>query len=349
MNSLLSDLRFALRQLRRSPGFAFTALVTLALGLGTSSAIFCLMDGLWLHPMRVPHLGQLVRIFATTPQDQAGAFTYPDYQALAQRVAAFQGPSADPSAGLVALGRRGSLMPNADGTSTLLLTNVVSSNFFSVLGVQPRLGRVFIPGDAALLRTHPGALLGYRCWQRNFAGDPNIVGRQIQLRHGGDRIEYVEIWGVLPRDFRDIDPNSDRDLWMPAETWAAVAHAGELTSKDFRWFNLLGRLAPGAKIAQANDQVAAVAGALAAADPANNHGRGAHAVSDFQYRMSQAGTSGLVLIAIVGGVVLLCTVNVAHLLLARALIRGPEVALRISLGATRWAVDRQLLVENLLL
>ena len=345
IQATIQDIRFALRQLRKSPGFTLTVVVMLALGIGSSSAIFCLMDGLWLHPMRVPHPGQLARIFATTEQDQAGAFSYPEYQTLAQRLTAFKGPDT----GLIAIGDRGSLMPRPDGTSTLLLTNVVSSNFFSVLGVRPLLGRAFTSQDAERLRTHPGVVLGYSCWQREFGSDRNIVGRQIALRHGKNSVSQVDVWGVLPPTFREIDPDSDRDLWMPAETWAAVVDPMELTSKTFRWFNVLGRLAPGATVAQANDQVAAAAGALAAAAPADNHGRGARAVSDFSYCMSKAGTSGLVLFAIVGGVVLLAIVNVAHLLLARALARSPEVALRISLGGRRWVVARQLLVENLLL
>ncbi|MDR3749869.1 MAG: ADOP family duplicated permease [Terracidiphilus sp.] len=345
MRSIFQDMRYALRQLRRAPGFTATAVLTLALGLGASSTIFCLMDGLWLHPMRVPHPGQIVRIFGTTPQKQEGAFNYTEYQALAQRVNAFQGASA----GLVAIGGRGSLMPRPDGTSSLLLTNVVSSNFFAVLGVHPLMGRVFTAQDAERLRTHPGVVLGYHCWQKEFASDPNIVGRQIALRHGKDHVSQVDVWGVLPSTFREIDPDSDRDLWMPAESWAAVRDAKELTSRDFRWFNLLGRLAPGATVRQANDQVATVAGTFAAADPSSNHGRGARAISDFSYRMSQAGTSGLVLFAIVGGVVLLAIVNVAHLLLARALVRAPEIALRLSLGARRWVVARQLLIENLML
>ena len=341
MNTPLRDLRFALRQMRRSPGFTLTAILTLALGIGASSAIFCIMDGLWLHPMPVPRQSELARVFSTTGQDPEGAFTYSEYATLAQRATAFRG--------LAAIGRRGSLMPRPDGTSTMLLTNVVSSNFFDLLGVRAVLGRVFTASDAEQLRTRPGVVLSYRCWQRTFGGDPNIVGRQIPLRHGRDRINQLDVWGVLPPQFREIDPNSDRDLWMTAETWAAVVNPGELTSKDFRWFNLIGRLAPGATVVQADKQVAAIADALAAADPANNRGRGARAISDFRYRLQNAGASGLVLFAIVGGVVLLCTVNVAHLLLARALSRTGEVALRLSLGATRSVVARQLLVENLLL
>jgi predicted permease len=345
MQSVLQDLRYAVRQLRKAPGFTAAAVLTLALGIGSSSAIFCLIDGLWMHPMSIPHPGRIARVFGTTAQDQEGLFSYPEFQTLTQRATAFQGQSA----GLVAIGGRGSLMPRPDGTSQLLLTNVVSSNFFTVLGVRPLLGRAFSAADAERLRTHPGVVLGFDSWKKDFAGDPNIVGKQIPLRHGKNRVEQIEVWGVLPQSFRAIDPGESRDLWMPAETWAAITDPAQLTSRQFRWFNLIGRLAPGATATQANDQVAAIAGALAAADPVNNHDRGARAVSDFSYRMSQAGTSGLLLFSIVGGVVLLAIVNVAHLLLARALTRAPEVALRLSLGARRWAVARQLLVENLLL
>ena len=345
MMRLLQDIRYAVRQLRRAPGFTVAAVLTLALGLGASSAIFCLIDGLWLHPLNVPRASRLVRIFSTTAQDQNGLLSYPEYQTFAERVSSLRGAGA----GVMAIGGRGSLMARPDGTSALLLTNVVSSNFFEVLGVRAVLGRVFAASDAERMRSHPGVVLGYRCWQRNFAGDPNIVGRQIPLRHGEHGINQVDIWGVLPPSFRDVDPVSDRDLWMPAETWAALRGGTDLTSREFRWFNLLGRLAPGATVAEADNQVATVAGALASYDPADNHGRSARVLSDFSYRMQNAGTTGKILFAIVAGVVLLGTLNLAQLLLARALARAPEVALRLSLGARRGALARHLLAENLLL
>src|SRR5260370_559189 len=168
------------------------------------------------------------------------------------------------------------------------------------------------------------------------------------MRGGEHRIK-VEVGGGLPPDFREIDNGMDRDLWMPAETWAAIAHPDELTSREFRWFKVLGRLAPGATAAQVNRQVAATAKALESPDPQANRGPGASAVGDFSYRMALAGTTGMVLFAIVGCVVLLGTVNVAQLLLARGFARASEVALRLSLGGRRGAVARQLLIENLLL
>ncbi len=347
MNNTLQDLRYAFRQMRRAPGFATAAVLTLALGIGASSAIFCLIDGLWLHPIRVPHPGQLVRVFATTqqsPEAEEGVdtyFNYAEYQTIAARTTALKG--------VYALGRRGSMIERGDGTAALVLTNVVSSNFFEGLGVHPLVGRIFTASDAAQLRTHPGVMLGYGFWQREFSGDPNIVGRQISILRGKDHRSQVDVWGVLPPSFREIDNGMDRDLWMSTETWASVANSSELTSREFRWFKVIGRLANGATVTQVNQQVSATAKALEAADPQANHGRGARAVGDLKYRMTQAGTTGVLLFAIVGCVVLLGTVNLAQLMLARAFARGSEVALRLSLGARRVTIARQLLIDNLLL
>lgn len=338
---LLQDMRYAFRQILRARGFTLAAVLTLGLGIGASSAIFCVMDKLWLHPIHVPHPGEVVRVFATTPQNPDGAFTYSESQILAQRITALKS--------VVMIGRRGNLMARADGTTALLLMNVVSDNFFRALEVQPLLGRTFTPQDAAYLRVHPSVLLGYDFWQREFNGDPHIVGRTLTLQRGKDHRDQVEIWGVLPSTFREVVNDADRDLWMTPESWAAVRNGGDLTSRDFRWFNILGRLAPGASVAQVNDQASTVAKSWAAADPALNHDRGARAMSDFRYRLDNAGTSGLVLFAIVGCVVLLAAVNVGHLLAARGLARGPEIAMRAALGARRILIARQLLLENLLL
>lgn len=340
-----NDIRYAVRQLRKSPGFTLAAVLTLALGIGCSSAIFCAIDAFWLHPMNVPHPGNIVRIFATTQQDQEGSFTYRDYESLSKRMAAMQGRGA----GLVSIAGRGSMMPRSDGTALMLLTNVVSSNFFDVMGIRPESGRLFTTEEAQHSRTHPVVVLGYHFWQKEFGGNPNIVGQSITLMRGKDRSFQVAVLGVLPPQFRDIDAQEDRDIWIPVESWAAIGNANELTTQSFRWVNILGRLALGATVAQANEQAAAVASALAIADPVEHRGYGARALSDFNYRMSRAGPAGLMLFAIVGGVVLLAIVNVAHLMLARGLAHTPEIALRLSLGGRRWRVARQLLIENLVL
>ena len=339
MSTVSNDLRFALRQLRKSP--ASHSLQRRPWPLASrSSAIFCLIDGLWLHPMPVPHQGELVRVFATTAQDTEGYFDYPDFLSLQQRATAFKG--------LGAIGRRGSMMPRPDGTSTLSLTNVVSSNFLDLLGVRPLLGRNFAAQDAAQLRARPGVVLSYRSWQRDFGGDPHIVGKQIPCATA-KTISTRSMCGDLLPQFREMDANSDSDLWMPAESWATVVDPRPV---DIHKLPLVQHGRPprrGRHVRPGQRPGGCDCRSPRRGNPAHNRGRSARAVSDLKYGLETAGTTGLVLFAIVGGVVLLCTVNVAHLLLARALARGSEVALRLSLGATRWAVARQLLIENLLL
>ena len=341
MSAFFRDLRLALRQLKKSPGFAASVILTLALGLGSSSALFCLMDGLWLRPVHVPQASRLARLFSTTNEDPQGSFSYSEFLTFQKAVPAF--------GGLAGAGGRGTLMARPDGTSQMLETNIVTANFFEVLGVRPLMGSLYAAKDAAQLRTHPGVVLDYGSWQRRFGADPAIVGKQIPLRHGKDQIIQADVWAVLPPDFRGLDPNESYDLWMPIESWSFLTGEDELAANGFRWLNLIGRLQPGATAAAASQQAAVVASALEKSDYANNHDRSARVVGDLRYRIGQAGIAGRVLFAIVLGVILLSTVNVAHLLLARGLERGREVALRLSLGATRFAVLRQMLTENLLL
>lgn len=345
MRTLWRDVRYAVRQLRHAPGFALTVIATLGIGLGASTAIFCLMDGIWLRPMHVRHAERIMRVFATSKQGPHGSFSYPAYETLAARVQAFAGEDA----GLVAIGTRGSRMPRPNGTIALLTTNVVSANFFEVLGVEAQRGHMFAAHDAATLRVHPGVVLSYRCWQKNFGADPALIGRTITLLDGKNRRMAVDVWGVAPVRFEGTEPGDAIDLWMPAESWAAMIGASDLTSHSFHWLQLLGRMRPDERVASVQSQVDAVAQGLAMADAANEKGRGAYAISDLHYRMSRAGKTGIVLLAIVVGVMLLAVVNVAHLLLARSLARQPEIALRLSLGAQRWAIARQLLLEHLLL
>lgn len=341
MDALLRDVRYALRQLTNRKGFTVSVALILGLGVGASSAIFCLMDGLWLHPIQATAPGRLVRIFSTTEQQKDGLFSYPEYNILAERTR--------PRLALAALGRRGSLLPHADGTSTLLLTNVVTSNFFDTVGVHAFRGRLFGASDGERLRLHPAVVLGYRCWRRYFNQSPDIVGTLIGLQLSEGKTVYVDVLGVLPPDFREIDVGTDSDVWMSVDSWSALAPGADLAEMDSRWFTLLGRLAPGVAVKTVNSEVSEIAGALAQQSPATNRGRSARSISDFDYRLGQAGMTGMLLFAVVGCVILLAVVNVSHLLLARGLDREREVTLRISLGASRLQVARELVLENVTL
>jgi putative ABC transport system permease protein len=332
---VISDLRYALRTLRSRPGFTAVAVVSLALGIGANTAIFSLVDGLWTRPLAVPHPAAIVRVFSVTSQEPEGAFSYPEYLALSANTSALRA--------LAAVGARGAIVPSPDGTSELHTVNVVSANFFEVLGLKPLAGRLFGTADPDAV-----VVLGHSFWKRRYGGDLSIVGRQIELLRGAQSSLFTVV-GVLPATFRALDNGADRDLWLPPQSWERLAGRGDFESRDFRWFRVIGRLTSGAPAASASAQAQAVALRLAADWPASNRGRGARVISDSQYRLQRAGSTGLLLLATVLLLVTLCSVNVANLLLARGAARNKEIAIRLSLGAGRLRLLRQLMTENLLL
>jgi putative ABC transport system permease protein len=332
------DLRYAAQGLRRSLLFTITATLALGLAIGANAAIFGLVDGLWLRPPGVSRPGEIVWIYATTPTSQYGTWSFPDYLALRDRTKAFDG--------VVARGRRGALVAAADGSTELVLTNIVSLNFFTTLGVTAAQGRLFGPGDDAALEAEPGVVLGNAFWKRRFGGDPSIVGKTITL--GADGGLAVRVLAVLPSSFRELDTAADRDLWMPPATWARMHGREEFDQPDNRWFDVVGRRTSGVSVAAAGAEVAALATALAA-ERHDTSDRGARVVSDLDSRLESGGVNALALLGLVLIVVLITCVNVANLLLARTAARSRELALRVAIGASRWHLVRQLMAESLAL
>lgn len=333
------DVRYALRVLRKNLGFSTAAVLSLSLGIGANTAIFSLVDGLWIRPMPIPTPGEIVRLFSVSNQNSEDTFSYPEYLVLKDQTSGFQG--------VVARGGRGTQISNKDGTSELHTVNVVSDNFFRVLGIQPLAGRVFTPDDKDLLNHEPAAVLGNSFWKRRFGGDRSIVGHQMEFQRGGQRVLFT-ILGVLPETFRDINNGEDRDIWLPTQSWLRLSGAADLQDRGFRWFRVLGRLRPEVSVLAANAQVELIARRLASEWPTTNRGRNARIVSDLSYRLELAGTKGLVLLSAVLLLVLLSSVNVAYLLLARGARRAREFAVRLSLGARRGRIIRQLMTENII-
>ena len=333
------DFRYALRALRRSPGFSLVAIFSLALAIGANGAIFSLIDGLWFRPPGIPSPGSLVRIFATSATTQRDDFSFQEYQDLRDRTTSFSG--------VIAYGRRGALLRNDGTPPELLLVNVVSSNFFSVLGVKAGLGRLFTPMDESSLEQEPGVVLGNAFWRRRFGADPSVVGKSLAL--GRETPVYVTVLGVLPPTFRDLDAAMDKDLWMPPQTWMRLAGRNEFQQRDARWFSILARLQPGISSARAVSEVSVFAQSLASSYSATNSGRGATVITDRAYRLESGGVSALALIGVVLLVVLITCVNIANLLLARAASRGREIGVRLALGASRLRVACQLMIESVLL
>jgi predicted permease len=334
------DLRHAAASLWRSPLFTISAVAALGLAIGANATIFGLIDALWMRPPGVRDAGALVWIRATTAEERDGLWSWPEYEALRDGTASFSG--------VIARGRRGTTLTAADGTSDLLLVNVVSTNFFTTLGVSPLAGRLFAPGDEPALEQQPAIVLGYSFWRRQYGGDPAIVGRTVTLTRGSSGVP-VTIAGVLPETFRELDAGADRDIWMPPQTWMRLENRQTFARLQDRWFDVLAVRAPSRPLGAAQADVQARVAQLASASPATNSGRGARVVSHFAHRLEDGGTNAFALLGLVLLVVVITCVNVANLLFARGASRARELALRAALGATRPRLVRELLVESSLL
>ena len=323
-----NDVKFAVRQLRRSPGFAAVAIITLALGIGANSAIFALVDATLLRPLPFPAPDRLVMAWEQqegTPRGRVSPLNLLDWT---ERNRTF-----DKLAGFIpSIG--GMVMNGADGTSETVPRQWVMAGFFDVLGVKPIVGRMFTQEDND--RRAYAVVMSEGLWRTRFNSDPAIVGRAIQF--DGDPYTVV---GVVPSGFQ---------LFGETSIWGLMPTDRRPVLRSVYMFQVIGRMKPGVTVEQASADMATVADGLAREYQATNKGRGVRIEPLHDALIgSDLRTTSILFLGVVGFVLLICCANVANLLLARATVRMRELSLRSALGAGRWRVARQLVTESLVL
>jgi predicted permease len=338
--SFVQDLRYALRMLLKNPSFTIVAVLTLALGIGANVATFSVVYAVLLRPLSFLHPEQLVRIFDDLrgPNDQDVGMSVPELWDLQDRSGVFQDISAvAPSSSAVGGGER-----------TVRAESLVTSpDYFALLGAKPQLGRVYTPQDAVPGFLEP-VVISDGFWRRNFASDPNIVGRKMRL----DSDMYT-IVGVMPPGFRHPGPtlNTDIEVWV-ATGFNAVPFPVPAVRSQRMIPAAIGRLKPGLTVAQAQARLDAYISQLSREYPAEYPAAATWAVRLVPLKEDLVGPQRrelFILFGAVGFVLLIACVNIANLLLARCSGRLREIAIRLTMGASRARLARQLLTESTLL
>src|SRR5580693_1498480 len=333
MRNVLEDLRYAMRVLRRTPSLTAVAVLTLALGIAATTTVFGWIDGMVLHPFRgATDDGQLAVLESVRAGGiEAPSVSYADSRDFQDNLRSISG---------LALNQKAPASIGDGENASSAWFELVSGNYFDVLGVKPILGRTFAReeyGDRAKALT---AVISYRLWQNYFHGDPSVLGRTVHVNR-----QRVTIVGVAPPEFYGDFPGVALDVWVP------VPLASE-RERGARHFGAIVRLKPGVSISQASAEAATVAARLASAFPKTNDGVGARIVPIWK---AKEGASSIlaspmaILGAACGLVLLIACANVANLLLARSASRQREFGIRIALGAGPGRLRRQLLSESLLL
>ena len=339
MDSLIKDIRYAVRGLRQRPGFVAIAVITLALGIGANTAIFSLVNTVLLRSLPVERPGEIFSIAVRGKDDSFSAFSYPNYIDFRDRN--------DVLSGLL-IYRFVPLSLSRDGANERVWAYLVSGNYFDVLGVKAVQGRTFLPEEDKTPLSHPVVVLSFDSWQRRFGGDPNLIGRDVLINN-----RQFRVIGVAPQAFKGTEVVYTPEMWLPAQMmeWAEPG-ATWLNERGSKNFFGVGRLKPGVNAQQAEVSLNLLGQQLGKEYPDTNEGQ-----------VIRVGPTGFiipdlrgavvsftwVMMAAVGLVLLVTCTNLAGLMLARATDRRREIAIRLAMGANRMRLIRQLLTESILL